>query len=104
MTYAPTRTITVEVSAYNSCPEQCSGNHFITASGLKLQAGDKVVATNFLPFGTKVNIDGVLYRVEDRMAERYNRTIDIWFGACSPENIRKAKAFGRQIKEIKVYE
>jgi hypothetical protein len=50
------------------------------------------VASNFLPLGTILAINGQPYIVEDRMNPRYNgRFVDIWFPSTE-----EALAFGRQ--------
>src|SRR5882724_9437368 len=50
---APER-LTVWVTAYTSVPEETDDTPFITAMGTKTRDG--IVATNMLPFGTKVKI------------------------------------------------
>ena len=56
-------------TAYCSCAKCCGKSDGITASGHKLIKGDKVVACNWLPFGTKVNIQGLgVFIVMDRGA------------------------------------
>ena len=51
------------------------------ASGLMPYSG--AVANNQYPLGTKVEIAGKIYVVEDRMAERFPERWDIWFPSCS---------------------
>lgn len=71
---------TVLATAYNSLPNQTDSSPWITASGTRCREG--VIASNFLPMGTKVKIDGFgnrVFRVEDRMNRRYKNRIDIWF-------------------------
>ena len=57
------------ITSYNPVPEQCDSTPDITASGKGVAEG--MVANNCLPFGTKVEIDGNIYTVEDRMNSRY---------------------------------
>ncbi len=74
---------TWEATYYCSCVKCCGKSEGITASG-KI-ASEGTVAINWLPFGTKVLIDGKVYRVEDRGAKsifgtkknKINR-VDIW--------------------------
>jgi 3D (Asp-Asp-Asp) domain-containing protein len=70
----------VTATAYNSMESQTDSTPWITASGTRCREG--VIASNFLPFGTKVLIEGFgdrVFVVEDRMNRRYNKRIDIWF-------------------------
>src|SRR3989338_11670642 len=70
----------VTATAYNSMESQTDSSPWITASGTRCRKG--VIASNFLPMGTKVKIEGFgeqIFVVEDRMNKRYNKRIDIWF-------------------------
>lgn len=83
-------TFTVGSSAYTSSPYQTDSTPCITAAGTRVRPG--VVASNFLPFGTILDIDGQYYIVEDRMSPRYNgQFVDIWFPSTS-----EALEFGRR--------
>lgn len=58
-----------KITAYCAC-EKCCGPRAqgLTASGKKVKSG--MIALNWLPFGTKVNIKGLgIYTVEDRGAK-----------------------------------
>ena len=75
-------TIPVVITAYSSTPEETDDTPFITASGTTTRDG--VVASNLLPFGTKIRIPEVfgnkVFTVEDRMNERVDDfQIDVWF-------------------------
>ncbi|HOK35291.1 MAG TPA: 3D domain-containing protein [Candidatus Pacearchaeota archaeon] len=76
----PLRRENVMLTAYSSTYFECDGNPFRTASGTYVREG--IVATNFLPFGTKIRIPEIfgdkIFVVEDRMAKRYWKTVDIW--------------------------
>lgn len=89
--------VTVRATAYSSTPDQTSGDPFITASGTRVHPG--TVATNFLPFGTIVRIDGAAAVVEDRMHPRYDGqlVIDIW----QPTR-EQAAAFGAQWLPVEI--
>ena len=68
-------------SAYSSTPDQTDGDPFTTASGAKVHPG--TVATNCLPFGTKIRIPeyfgDTIFIVEDRMHPRWGcEKIDLW--------------------------
>ncbi len=77
---APSYTMKVIATAYNSLPNQTDDTPFITASGTHVRMG--VIAANFLPMGTKVKIPDYygdqVFVVEDRMNQRYDKRIDIW--------------------------
>ncbi|SRR3989339_432814 len=71
---------TVTSTAYNSLPNQTDDTPWITAMGTRCREG--VVASNFLPLGTKVMIEGFgerVFVVEDRMHTRFSDRIDVWF-------------------------
>ncbi len=75
-----TRKITV--TAYSSTPDQTDDSPFITASGTWVYDG--IIASNFLPFGTKVRFPELfrdkIFTVDDKMHERFTDTrVDIWF-------------------------
>lgn len=74
------RSGTVVATAFNSMESQTDSTPWITASGSRCRPG--VIASNFLPFGTKVKIEGFgdrIFVVEDRMNKRYSKRLDIWF-------------------------
>lgn len=78
--YTPPAAITFRLTAYSSSPDETDYNPFYTADGKHVHDG--IVASNFLPFGTKIMIPSLfgnkIFSVEDRMAKRFQRTIDIW--------------------------
>lgn len=83
-------TLHVVSSAYAPSPYQTDATPCITAAGTIVRPG--VVATNFLPLGTIISIDGKKYIVEDRMNSRYDGYyLDIWFPSTS-----EALDFGRK--------
>ena len=92
-----------KVTAYCSCKRCCGKSDGITASGHKLKPGDKVVAGNWLPFGTKVKIEGLgVYSVQDRGAKslfgsknNHIKHLDVWMS-----NHKEALKFG--VKWLKV--
>jgi len=88
--YRANKSFYVTVTGYSSTPDQCSGNPFITASGIRVHSG--TLACNFLPFGTKVRFPEYskrIFIVEDRMG--YSRRADIWFSSRS-----EALKFGKR--------
>lgn len=87
----------VMATAYNSLEGQTDSTPWTTASGTRCREG--VIASNFLPIGTKVMIEGfkgTIFTVEDRMNKRYTKRIDIWF-----RHYNDARQFG--IKKIKYH-
>lgn len=80
--------ITVECTAYT--PYDCGT---ITASGERVHEGG--VACNFLPLGTQVEIDGIVYTVNDRSG--VDGIIDIFMN-----DYDSAIEFGRRIKNVYV--
>lgn len=86
----------VTVTAYSSTPEQTDDSPFITANGTYVYDG--VIATNFLPFGTKVRFPEYsgdkIYTVEDRMAKKNSHKIDIWMVSYN-----QARQFG--VKQLR---
>ena len=57
-----------KVTAYDACVKCCGKTDGITASG-KPAKSNHTCAVNWLPFGTKVKINGIIYTVEDRGAK-----------------------------------
>jgi 3D (Asp-Asp-Asp) domain-containing protein len=83
-------TFIVQSSAYAPSPYQTDSTPCITAAGTRVRPG--VVASNFLPIGTLLEINGEEYIVEDRMSPRFQGYfLDVWFPSTS-----SALAFGRQ--------
>ncbi|MCC7522358.1 3D domain-containing protein [Candidatus Uhrbacteria bacterium] len=72
--------IRMDATAYTSRVEECDGNPFITADGSVV--ADGVIATNVLPFGTRVRLPTVygdkVFEVRDRMNSRYTYRLDVW--------------------------
>lgn len=82
--YKVLKTLEIPVTAYNSLPEQTDSTPCHTANGFDLCAHNQedVIATNFLPFGTKVRMPELfgdrIFTVQDRMNARYHYRADIW--------------------------
>lgn len=70
----------VWVTAYSSTPEETDDTPFITAMNTEVRDG--IVAANFLPFGTEIQIPEYfgdkIFTVEDRMHRRKANFVDIW--------------------------
>lgn len=88
---------TVTAVAYSPTVDQNDSSPCITASGSVVRKG--VVATNFLPIGTRLKIGDDFYTVEDRMNAKYNgiKIIDIWHPTT-----KEALAFGAKKLEIEI--
>jgi len=91
-------TIRTTLTAYSSTPDQTDSTPFTTASNTTVHDG--VIASNFLAFGTKVQIPSLfgdkVFTVEDRMAKKHDDKIDIWF-----LERHSAKKFGI-VKDVEV--
>lgn len=91
--------ITIPITAYSSTPDQTDDSPFITANNTVVRDG--IVAANFLPLGTRIQIpelfDDKEFLVADRMNKRYYYKVDIWMPSRE-----KAKKFGLQYHTIKV--
>ncbi|MFA4880706.1 MAG: hypothetical protein WC650_03735 [Candidatus Doudnabacteria bacterium] len=87
----------VSATAYSSTVDQCDSTPFITASGQYVRDG--IIATNFLPFGTKVKVPELygdkVFEVQDRMNARYSTRVDFWMPSRG-----EAIKFG--LKQIKI--
>lgn len=86
----------VQASAYASSPYQTDSTPCITAAGTRVRPG--IVATNFLPLGALLEINGQEFIVEDRMNSRYDGYyMDLWFPSTS-----SALQFGRKSISITI--
>lgn len=86
------------LTAYCPCKKCCGKTDGITASGAKAIQGVTIAAdTSVLPFGTKVEIDGKVYTVQDRGGAIKGNRIDIYF-----DSHEEALKFGRQTKTITI--
>ena len=94
----PYRVALCNISAYTAHSDECGKGDGITASGVQAVAG-RTIAMDGVPFGTKVEIDGHIYTVEDRFGGGYTDRIDIYMET-------KAEAFrwGRRWLEVKIYD
>lgn len=92
-------TVYVFVTAYSSDPAETNGNPFITASGSFVHWG--TVATNFLPFGTKIQIPEIfgdeIFVVKDRMHRSKRYVVDVWHPSKE-----QAINFGAHLTYIKI--
>jgi len=95
---APSRTLSLTATAYNSVPEQTNSEPNIAAWGDSLTPGMKVIAVSRdlleagLTRGSEVEIDGIpgTFRVLDKMGRRWEKRIDIYMG----DDIAAAREWG----------
>lgn len=69
---------TYKITAYCSCSKCCGKSTGRTASGTRATAGRTVAASSKFAFGTKLNIGGHIYTVEDRGGAISGNRIDIY--------------------------
>lgn len=90
--------ITVEATAYCPCVKCCGKSDGITASGVKAVEGITIAAdTKVFPMGTKIDIDGHIYTVQDTGGAIKGNRIDIYFNSHA-----EALKFGRKIINVHV--
>lgn len=82
--YKVIQTLYTTVTAYNSEVSQCWGDPCVTATGFNVceHGIEDTIATNRLPFGTKLRIPQLfgdrIFTVRDRMNRRYHNRMDVW--------------------------
>lgn len=74
---------TYKITAYCSCSKCCGKSTGRTASGTQATAGRTVAASSKFAFGTKLNIGGQIYTVEDRGGAITGNRIDIYVSSHS---------------------
>lgn len=84
-----------KLTAYCGCSKCCGKSTGITASGTKAKANHTIAASKNFAFGTKIEIDGCIYVVEDRGGAIKGNKIDVYFSSHS-----EALNFGVKHKEI----
>ena len=67
-----------KITAYCPCTKCCGKTNGITASGARATAGVTVAASSKFAFGTKLNINGHIYTVQDRGGAIKGNKIDIF--------------------------
>jgi len=89
----------VSVSAYSSSVDETDSTPNVTASGTRTHDG--VMAANFLPIGTRVQLPDLygdkIFIVEDRMHRRFSDSVDVWMPSKAA-----AMHFGRKTSRIVV--
>ena len=92
-------TVTCKITAYCSCSKCCGKSNGITAAGTVATAGRTVAASSKYPIGTKLNIGGHIYTVEDRGGAITGNKIDIFVNSHS-----EALAWGVRYLPVSVAE
>ena len=94
-----------DIFAYNvGDPRQTDATPCIGATGedlcRALANGQKIVALNFLPLGSLIEIKGLgIYRVADRKAKKHPQSIDIAFPS---DQYQEAMEFGIKQLDVKI--
>lgn len=91
-------TVTFNISHYDACYDCCGKIDGITASGVKATPNHTIAAPKEYPFGSKIEIDGIMYTVEDRGGNIKGNCIDIYVNSHE-----EARQKGRFYAEGKVY-
>lgn len=69
------------ITGYCSC-EQCSGGHNLTYSGTVPTPNHTISADlNKFPIGTRLEVDGTVYTVEDKGSSVNGNMLDIFYGS-----------------------
>lgn len=93
------KTMKIVVTAYSSTEAETDDTPFITASNTLVRDG--IIASNLLPFGTKVRFPELnpkkIYIVEDRLALKNSHKVDIWF-----PSVESALNFGVKVLTMEV--
>jgi 3D (Asp-Asp-Asp) domain-containing protein len=94
-----TTVLYLKVTAYASVPDETDSTPFITANGTYVHDG--IIAANFLPFGTRVEIPALfgdkVFTVEDRMNVKFSNRMDVWM-----PTVAQAIRFGANYANIVV--
>lgn len=95
------REVKAVITFYTASADECGNNRGITASGKKVSRG-MIAAPRHIPFGTKIEIDGEIYIVEDRGGAIKVKDGVYYLDIYVPT---KEEAFkkGRQIKMVRIY-
>jgi 3D (Asp-Asp-Asp) domain-containing protein len=96
----PARELEVTATAYNSVRGQTDGDATLTAFGIRLRPGMRIVAVSRdleklgLRQGVRLRISGLEgeWTVGDRMHQRWTRKIDVYMGF----DVEAARKFGKR--------
>lgn len=98
----PDKVVKAVITAYTSTPGQCDDDPFIAAWGDRVYDG--MIASNWLPRGSKIKIPSLfgdkIFTVADRMNPRYGYgRLDIWLNTTRAEALK----FGVKRAEVEIY-
>ena len=93
-----TNIVEMVVTAYCACTI-CCGKHArgLTANGKPPIEGHTIAASRRLVYGTTIIINGHAYKIEDRLAKRYDDRVDIYIQEHSA-----AKHWGKQTLRVTI--
>jgi 3D (Asp-Asp-Asp) domain-containing protein len=102
---AKEREVEVTATAYNSVASQTDGTPSVTAYGIKLRPGMRIVAVSRdlekmgLSQGAKIRVSGLEgeWTVGDRMHARWTRRIDVYMGL----DVKAAREWGKRKVKIR---
>lgn len=85
------------VTAYCACKICCGPNASgLAANGQPPREGITIAASRSIPFGTRIYIPSVGWRVvQDRLAKKYDSRIDVYF-----KSHQQAKKFGKRKEKV----
>lgn len=92
-------TLDAKITYYCSCSKCCGKSDGVTSSGSKAQVGHTIAAPKSYAFGTQIEIDGVVYTVEDRGGSISGNRFDVYVGSH-----QEALNLGVKYAEVKIYQ
>ena len=93
-----TNILVAVTTAYCSCKLCCGTNaKGICADGKKPVQGITVAASRKYPLGSLCIIDGKTYKIQDRLAKKYDSRVDIYFNSH-----KEALKYGKQKHEVTI--
>ena len=88
----------ITLTGFCQCKKCCGPKaKGICADGHRPVQGITIAASRSIPLGTKVLINGHTYTVQDRLARRFDKRIDIYFNSH-----KDALHFGKQTNNVTV--
>lgn len=90
--------ISIKATAYCPCVKCCGKSDGITSSGVVATSGHTIAAPKTYAFGTQMEINGIIYTVEDRGGAIQENRVDIFF-----DTHWEAQQFGVQYFDAKLY-
>ena len=92
-------TLNAKITYYCSCSKCCGKSDGITSSGAVAQVSHTIAAPKSYAFGTQIEIDGVMYTVEDRGVSINGNRFDVYVGSH-----QEALNLGVKYTEVKIYQ